>query len=330
MERLKWIDLLRGFCMMAILWFHTEMYYVGYDKTPYAFYVGDVLAVFFFISGYLMYQHEPFDIKKKLKSIIRYLILPYFIFTSVIAFTKYLFLHHDNIYNIIYEILIGHASWFIAALIISQLLFILLLLITKRNIIYLALISCCSLVLSYFIGNSYRPSPLFFEQNIWHFNEALLGCFLLFLGYVYHQYESIINIINTITYTLFLFIIVCIIKYIIYIYNLQLTLGPIIVSNYPLFIIDLLFSILLLIHIFKRLPSLKMIEWTGSHSIAYYFICGGIPFMISYLFCKIGFTYLNFISLVCAFIVVYIISTIITWLIYKYTPIFKKIKNAGD
>ena len=43
---------------MAILWFHTEMYYVGYDKTPYAVYVGDVLAVFFILSGYLFYKSE--------------------------------------------------------------------------------------------------------------------------------------------------------------------------------------------------------------------------------------------------------------------------------
>lgn len=65
MERITWIDLLRGFSMMAILWFHTEVYYAGSDVIPYVLYVDNVLAVFFFISGYLFKNSKPFDPKKK-------------------------------------------------------------------------------------------------------------------------------------------------------------------------------------------------------------------------------------------------------------------------
>ena len=166
MERLKWIDLLRGFCMIAILWFHTEMYYVGFDKTPYAFYVGDVLAVFFIISGYLFYQA---DTNKRLKSILRYILLPYFIFTSVIAIAKYFVYQDRNIGSLVIDILSGHASWFIAALIVSQLIFIFFLRITKEKIIYLSTLSVICLVLSYFVGNSYHPSPLYYQQNQHHY-----------------------------------------------------------------------------------------------------------------------------------------------------------------
>ena len=322
MERLKWIDLLRGFCMIAILWFHTEMYYVGFDKTPYAFYVGDVLAVFFIISGYLFYQA---DTNKRLKSILRYILLPYFIFTSVIAIAKYFVYQDRNIGSLVIDIISGHASWFIAALIVSQLIFIFFLRITKEKIIYLSILSILCLVLSYFVGNSYHPSPLYYQQNLWHFNESLLGCFLLFIGYSYHKYEAIFNRINTITYRFILLIIVCIIKYYMIYYNdMQFIFGPIIVSNYFLFIIDLLLTSLLLIHLFKRLPSVKMIEWTGSHSIAYYFICGGVPMIVSKVLYKMNIMNQSYFSILCVFIIVYAISTGITWLIYRYTPIFRK------
>lgn len=325
MERLRWIDLLRGFCMMAILWFHTEMYFIGYDKTPYAFYVGDVLAVFFIISGYLFYKSISIDLNKRVYSILRYIFFPYFIFTTIIAIGKYFFYQDRSIDSLLINVLSGHASWFIAALIVSQLLFILFLRLTKEKIIYLSILSCCCLILSYFIGNSYHPSPLYYQQNLWHFNESLLGCFLLFVGYFYHRYESLFNKINTILYTSLLFLIVCIIKYMINKYDMQLIFGPLIVSNYPVFIVDILFSSLLFIHIFKRLPSIKMIEWTGSHSISYYFICGAVPLFVCTLLNKIGLYYQIFLTLLLAFIIVYVIATIITWLIYRYTPIFKKI-----
>ena len=138
MNRKKWIDLLRGFCMMSILWFHTEMYYVGYDKTPYTFYVGDVLAVFFIISGYLLYKPTSIDFNKRIHSIFRYIVLPYFIFTTFIAIGKYFFYQDRSISLLIIDVLSGHASWFITALIISQLIFLLFLRITKENIIFLA------------------------------------------------------------------------------------------------------------------------------------------------------------------------------------------------
>ena len=324
MGRQRWIDLLRGFCMIAILWFHTEMYYVGYDKTPYAYYVGNVLAVFFILSGYLLYKPTPIDYHQKFHSIIRYLLLPYFIFTTIISIGKYFIYQDRSITTCLYDILSGHASWFITALILSQLLFILFLRITKGKLIYLSTIACGSLILSYFIGNSFNPSPLYYPQNLWHFNESLLGLFLLYIGYIYHRYEYLFNRINTISFTSLLFIEVCINKSIIYKNNIQLVLGPIIVSDYFIFIIDLLVTSLFLIQLFKRLPSSKLIEWTGSHSIAYYFICGGVPMMTSTIFHKLNINNTGYLYILGVFLIVYFVCSGLTWLIYKYTPIFRK------
>ena len=76
-ERKHWIDTVRGICMVAILLFHTEMYYAGRDITPYRCYVHNALATFFFISGYLFCGGRDgggFRFAHKVKSISRTLI----------------------------------------------------------------------------------------------------------------------------------------------------------------------------------------------------------------------------------------------------------------
>ena len=82
MQRVGWIDFLRGISMILILVFHTEIYYKEYDVTPYYIYTTNAVVLFYFISGYLYYRQGIFDFKKKIKTIVRSLIIPYFIFTT--------------------------------------------------------------------------------------------------------------------------------------------------------------------------------------------------------------------------------------------------------
>ena len=70
-KRKIWIDLVRGFCMLAILVHHTEMYYVGEAIIDYRFFADNALCTFFFISGYLFYKETPFNLKYKLLSILK-------------------------------------------------------------------------------------------------------------------------------------------------------------------------------------------------------------------------------------------------------------------
>ncbi len=375
MERKRWIDLLRGFCMMAILWFHTEMYYAGHDVTPYALYVGDVLACFFFISGYLFY-HPAHTVsshitsltspRKKLRSIARYLLLPYFVFTTIIALTKAIasLLSESHTSHLsplashltpLLDILTGHASWFIAALIVAEVIFVFQLYFTKGKTCSMLLLALLWLILSCVVGNGYNaeaglPSPLFFQYDLWHVNEAFLALFFMTLGYLSAYHTSHLSSLTsnvggdlqspTITSVLLLLVLAT--KYLILSTHAKLVLGPIIVSNYPLFIADLLLCILLLIAITHLLsayhtstlhishlstlhsPLFTLIEWTGSHSIVYYFICGGVPFVVSRLLNSIGLPWHNYLSTLLAFIIVYIAATLLTWLIYRYTPIMKK------
>ena len=110
--------------MLSILLDHTEIYYTGGNLIPYDWYVSNVLIVFFFLSGYLMYKQQGFSLKHKLTSIGHSLLLPYLLFTAVLALPK-AFVHGWSIdwKSVLLPILTGRASWFIAALVVSEIVF---------------------------------------------------------------------------------------------------------------------------------------------------------------------------------------------------------------
>jgi hypothetical protein len=87
-----------------------------------------------------------------------------------------------------------------------------------------------------------------------------------------------------------------------------------------LFILDLLVVTALLISIFKRLPSCYPLQWTGEHSLVYYFICGGVPLLTTLSLQYLGFAWKGHHSTLLAFVLVYMISSTITYIIYRWLP----------
>ena len=61
-----------------------------------------------------------------------------------------------------------------------------------------------------------------------------------------------------------------------------------------------------------------MIEWTGSHCIVYYFICGGVPLLVGFFLNYIGFPYQGHLSMLIAYPLVYALATAIVYVIYRY------------
>ena len=325
--RKLWIDNLRGLSMVAILLFHTEMYYAGYDIIPYAFYVENALAMFFFLSGYLFYKDDgTIRPKHKIFSIAANLIAPYFIFTTLIALPKALAHGEEiNILTLASEILLGEASWFIAALIVAEIIFSLLLWATKgKHILLLPLIIIIT-ALAFTIGNLENAS--YNTYNFWHINEALLALFFLYVGYTYHQLEDI-SILRNILIIAPLAVVLIALKYIEFRYEWKMVMGPIVVSSIPTFLCDCIISCLLLTTIFKRISSFKLLSWTGSHCLVYYFICGGVPLLTAKIMTSIGFPYNDmYWHVALVFILVYIIATAIAWIIYRYLPFMVSVRK---
>ena len=242
MNRIGWIDFLRGLSMMLILVFHTEVYYKEYDVTPYYIYVTNAIILFYFISGYLFYRPESFSLKKKLNAIARSLLFPYFIFTSLIAVPKLLVRQEAiNLQEIVINIITGRASWFIAALIVGELFFALLLTKTRGKITWLLTDAIACLIIYYVIP--------FNQHNYWQWQDALLAVTFLSAGYIYHQYDNHFNTINKPLYSLIFLLILIIIK--VYEYHVDLPMRNIAIENVPLFLADCIVWLMLVISIIR-------------------------------------------------------------------------------
>lgn len=315
-KRVSWIDLLRGICMLAILLDHTELYYTGMNIINYNAYVVNALTIFFVLSGYLMYKDKQiFDIKHKLKSIVKGLLIPYFIFTTIIALPK-AFAHGNTIEfnNICTQILMGQASWFVAALCLSEFIFAIVIWITRGKLPLLFSIGVIGFCISIYLSQGNQPYP-------WQLDNSMQALLFLSIGYTYHRYEQFFNIFNRLSSISLLFVLLVLIKIYEYMNEVNMLIWHIDINNYLLFLLDTPLCALIMIHISKRSPRCKWLEWTGVHSLVYYFLCGGVPFIICKIFTNIGLPYNGtYLYVIVTFLLVYGITSAFTWIIYKYTP----------
>lgn len=312
MKRIQWIDFLRGMAMIMIFMFHTEIYYKNYDITPYCVYTTNAIVLFYFISGYLFYRPQLIILKKKFLSIGQTMLFPYFIFTFSIAIIKPLLLKQQIDWQyIILNIIYGRASWFIVALIVAEFIFSVILHISRGKHIWLSTVALlCSII--------YFNIPLS-HYTYWQWENALLAFVFLYVGYLFHQFNSFFNIIKNKLYSSILLITLIIIK--IYEYNANLPMRIIDIENVYLFIADMITWLIFIFTIIDNIPKCRIIEWTGRHSIIYYFLCGGCPMIVSILLNKIGIAYNGyFYRYFLALILAYFLATGLALSIIKYVP----------
>ena len=326
--RLHWIDTMRGISMIAVLLYHSEVYYSGDIITPYQCYVHNALAAFFFASGYLFVSDRGFSFTRKLKSIALSLILPYFIFTAILGIIK-IFAMNADAGEVFSKIIFGQASWFIAALIVAELLMLITLLITRGKTILITLVMLLAFAASFVIGNKYNPSPLHYAQNLWYVNDGLMALGIMICGLLYRRYENVFNRLHTPLSTSLLSIFLVIIKIMIIKGGESTVIGSVEVSNIPLFLADIVVSTLFLVSLCKWLGRVFMLSWTGAHSLVYYFFCGAAPALVAFTLNKIDFPYSNYWQMIIALILAYDICTIVAYITYRYLPyLIGKRKNG--
>lgn len=305
--------------MMAILLFHTEMYYAGTDVVPYSCYVDNVLAAFFFVSGYLLYRKQPLDVHRKLAAILRHLVVPYFVFTLLFVVPKAL-VHDsmDHLVPMVLQIVTGQASWFVAALIVSELFFVLLIKVSEpHRLLTVAIAGMQFLIAAIVFGNT--KSAHYNTLNLWHVNEAMLGCFFMAVGYVYHAHECRLKLPAWAVGAL-AFAMLIVSKRLLLSKGLHTVFGPIIIDSFPLFVIDNLLAISFLVSVFKAIPHVQLMSWIGRRSIVFYFICGGVPLLVGKAFCMAGFGYAGHLSVVPVYVVVLGLSALLVACIYRFYP----------
>ena len=327
--RLLWIDLLRGFLMLAIIFDHTEICFTGDNIVPYRMYVPDVLMAFFFLSGYLFYRPEGFRLRHKLHSWLRGVLMPYFIFTSALALPK-AWLHGagGSLSDLLLTILTGQGSWFIASLAVAELLFCFLLWLSRAHWRWLAGAGLFAVALAYGFGTR----RLAFEANWWHVNEAVVALPSLLLGYMAHRFDKLGT-----RWRLGLFALLLVLSLPVNVLVASSSWPSVLVGALVLpllFLVKNALSVLLLYLLFtisqrdgvrwvEQMPRwlAAMVSWTGRRSIVYYFFSSGIPTALTAVFSRLGYTYRGcYAEVLVVFLLNFLLITFVTWAIYRYLP----------
>lgn len=309
-----WIDMARGYAMLSILLFQTNSYNFEELLIPYKFYVENFITLFFFISGFLFYRENiEFDIKHKIQSILKTLVLPYFIFTLSLSIPNALAQGNELSTDMLISIICGKASWFITALIVAELLFSILIQTQKYSkYIMPAVCFACGISAVYFSST----------YNLWHYQNAMIAMPYLYMGYIYHKHEIPITwFVNNKVFITAALVFLIAIKFMEYSAGMNMIIEPVIITSFLLFFIDTMMFITLFILFIRHHRPRKFIYWIGKNSMIYYFLCGIIPLLTNRLLTYLGVDYGNSLLILLAITLsVYVTTTIITYFIVKYIP----------
>ena len=327
--RQLWIDLLRGFLMLAIVFDHTEICFTGDNIVPYRLYVPDVLMAFFFLSGYLFYKPGGFRFGHKMRSWLRCILMPYFIFTAALALPK-AWLHGNDasMGELLLTILTGQGSWFIAALAVGELLLSLLLWLTRERTGWLL----AALALSGVVSLAFGMGIWGFEPNWWHANEAATSLFYLLLGYTVHRHDHLGDRLRPVLFVLLLLAAIPVNVLVgqstwpsVRVGALVLPSGYMVKNTLSVLLLYLLCTL--------RSPQgqrwvellsrclLRMVAWTGRRSLVYYFFSSGIPTALTALLARLGYGFQGcYVEVIIVFFLNYALISAVTWFVYRYLP----------
>ena len=281
--------------MLLILLFHTEVYYTGEALIPYFLYVENALAVFFVLSGYLFFNKE-FTLTAKLQSILKGLILPYFLFTFLLTGMKSLFIGAPFDLQ---RILTGEASWFVATLIFAELVTTLLYSLL-RNIHFIGIISGLLFLVSLMI-----PFPGILQV-------VPVALLFLYAGMVMRAYPVLSDGLKP--YHALLLSVLLLLKYIELKQGMMMTVYGVDITSYPVFFADTLIFCDLFLSLLTslKLKNARFIGYIGRNSLYYYFFCGAVPFAVNRLFIIMNFPYDgNYLRVLLAFVCIVALSTLV-------------------
>lgn len=276
----------RGISIIFVILFHSEnaMGLTGYHWSEFA--KPFRMPLFFLVSGYLFTPNRyEFSIKKKLSQILRGIVLPYVIFTTIILIPKMLF-YKQPISDGLNEILMGWASWFVVSLGGAQIIFSVILQYTK-NIKFIFIISiilfCSGIVL-----HSTHPSPFPF-----HLTYSLYISIYFALGMIYRLYENKLDNIFKTSWTSVAFLFITYVSLFIFDQNhlhTDLTIFDDRLLTYrhlPLSLLYSIIGILLMVKFLKLVAPINFITEIGKNSLTYYYLNGAVSKGLSTLFIHI-------------------------------------------
>lgn len=319
-ERVSWLDYGKCICMLMVIYSHTVIYSTGRINDFLLLMLPTRLLVFFFISGYLT-KIEGFDFKKTMTSIAKKLLFPYLLFTVIIYFPKHMANGTEiSLTNMLYEILGGYASWFVAALAVSKITLAVCLKYTK-NLLTIGAV-CLGLSVVGFLITEYAAFPV-----PWYAHYGLISLIYLYAGMLYKKYEAILSKKPLWQALLALLLYVVCVGYDYYVANsstffYKMQAGDVTLAGVSVFLLLSFLGIWMMVSLVKLLPAnIKWMSYIGKNSLTYYYLNTGLLVVLIAIMKKVGFPWLGTQWFtIPLFLVVVIILTFVSQLILRYAP----------
>lgn len=314
-KQISWINTGRAICMCCVYFYHSEAF--GVENWEYSYFFRPFfLEFFFFISGYLMLvPDKALNVRHKLNSILSKMVWPYWIFTTIIWIPKMIRHGRDiDVASYFVDVFGGTASWFIAALIVAELIILLVSYIIKdtRQYLILGVLTFVAAI----VLNKYFPEP-----QPWYYKSGMMGILFMAMGGCYRYYQNRLEYFFTWKNCMLAFFIYLIIMLADY-NTFRYTPSTCAVSYecIPLGLIENIVGICFVLLLVRKIPSCSWFDYIGKNSLPFYFLSGACPTLAVALFKRIMPEAGYLTTFIVAFIAI-AMAYMATFIIERYFPI---------
>ena len=328
-EELNWVNCVKAICIILVFFAHSvSISGAGIPDWLYWLYDPVYVNAFFFVSGYLLFKKQlsqPLSDENRkeyvrsggrnmLCNILFRIMVPSVIFAIIEYWPKHMIKGGGfSVASFLTETVGGGTYWFLSALAVAQLLFVILLLTRIRNIwFYMACSVALAVVCMKFTGDG--------GLELWHYRQGLVCTLFLAAGGLYQRYEKPSRI-HVVAYVFFLSMYV--IGSILHEDNMTGNSA----YNCDVSLLGFLWSmvgVLCLVETCKWLPKTAVLTFIGRHSILFYMMSGSLPFIILKLTPVAAFG--EALSIIITFLISLAVSGLVSFIIVRYLPFLKDLR----
>lgn len=307
--RIQWIDNARGLCMLCVIAHHTGLADMWITKA----YTPVFLTLFFFISGYLYVKPDKdVNILQKFLNILTSLLLPYCIYCTATSLVHLFTGGYADFLNDVRISVLGIKSWFISALVVTQLLALGIISFKRYKMLIYTVLIISSLAIYMFLPH---------HNFVWNIRNALFANVYFITGILCRHVDVMPYILKNKVGAVTVFVYVCLVITDC-IYNINYGNFNDTFSNYPFFILESLVGIPAFIWLCSKINRYNaLFLFIGSNSLLYYYFQSSFLRGLTSLLHVYDWSIPHFVSLL---IVLFIVSTVLIIpivLVNRYFPI---------
>ncbi len=189
LQRIRWIDMAKGYGMLCVILSHLQYWFIG--DYVYTFHI----PLFFFLSGYVFKTYDSFGtfFKKKCKT----MVIPYFLYGFILMLSDMFFQYGFGKFGwrkTLNELFVQKRAWtlwFLACLIVLELVYYLLLRICRENLIVISVITLAMTVLGVLYFQHWNGDAL-----PWNVDTVLTAILFFHVGYVLKETDLLEYVIH--------------------------------------------------------------------------------------------------------------------------------------